>query len=32
MAIKIFNTLSGRKEEFVPINGNNVNIMFIRKE
>ena len=26
MAIKIFNTLSGRKEEFVPINGNNVNM------
>ena len=26
MAVKIFNTLSGRKEEFTPINGNKVNM------
>ena len=26
MAIKIFNTLSGKKEEFTPISGNNVNM------
>ncbi len=26
MAVKIFNTLSGKKEEFIPISGNNVNM------